>query len=81
MSRPILGEDADVACLPGAVVVAGDEAEVLPGVDDVGVGRVGGGVAGLAAAHPVPVGQGDPPREAVAGTRAVPRSCMAPKTR
>ena len=44
------GHDADVARLAGAVVVARDDAEVLAGVDDVRVGRVGDRVAGLAAA-------------------------------
>ncbi len=51
---------ADVARLPRAVVVARHDAQVLAGVDDVRVGGVGDHPAGLAAAHAVPVGVGDP---------------------
>ena len=39
------------------MVVAGDDAAVLAGVDDVRVGRVGDDVAGLAAADGVPVAE------------------------
>ena len=47
----------DVAGLAGAVVVPGQVAAVLAGVDDVRVVRVGHGEAGLAAADGVPVAQ------------------------
>ncbi len=55
----VLGVDPDHPRLPGAVVVARNVAAVLAGVDHVGIGRIGDHVAGLAAAHAVPVGVGD----------------------
>ena len=78
----IEGIDADVPGLAGAVVVARDVAAVFAGIDDVGIGRIGGGEAGLAAADGVPVGQGDAGRrQAVARAGcAVPMSCMQPET-
>src|SRR5262249_9165800 len=61
--------DADVAGLPRAQVEARDVAAVLARVDDVRVGPVGGGEAGLAAADRVPVARPDARgRQAVAGS-------------
>ncbi len=75
-ARAVLRPGAHVARLAGAVVVAGEDAEVLAGVDDVRVRGVVRGVAGLAPAHPVPVAQRDPRRgEAVGGAR---RRCRGP---
>src|SRR5205823_1099846 len=68
LARGIDRIGADVAGLAGAVVVAGEDASVLAGVNDVRVARVGEAHAGLAAADGVPVGQRDAGgREAVAG--------------
>src|SRR5581483_5491310 len=49
--------DGDVAGLAGAVVVAGHDAAVLAGVDDVRVAGVGEDEPGLPAADSVPVAQ------------------------
>ena len=68
---------------PRAVVVARDDAEVLAGVDDVRVARVGDRVAGLAAADGVPVAERRcrPATGCCSGPSAVPRSCIVPITR
>src|SRR5579884_3348274 len=73
MTRRIERIDADVSGLARAVVVARDVAAVLAGVDDVGIGRIGGSETGLAAADGMPVaGRNASPGEAVArpGTSA-----------
>ncbi len=54
-----LGPDRDVAQLASGVVVAGQEALVAAGVDDVRVVRSNRDVAGLATADFVPLRQGD----------------------
>ena len=51
------GQALTLRASPRAVVVARDDAEVLAGVDDVRVARVGDDVAGLAAADAVPVAE------------------------
>ncbi len=47
--------DADAACLARAVIVARDVAAVLAGINDVGIGRIGSGEAGFAAADRMPI--------------------------
>ncbi len=65
VARGIVRPGADGALLARAVVVAGDVAQILAGVDDGGIGRIGDHPAGLAAADAVPEGIG----QAAAGQR------------
>ena len=60
MARGVVEVAAHRPGLADPVVVPRDDPGVLARVDDVGVGRVGDGVARLAAAHVVPVAQRDP---------------------
>src|SRR5262249_42353776 len=65
--------NADVAGLARTQIEARNVAAVFAGVDDVWVGRVGGGETGLAAADGVPVARTD-----AGGAQAVARpSCGA----
>src|SRR5207237_470794 len=66
VARWILGPRAHVAGLLRSIVVARDDAQILSGIDDVRIARVGVDVAGLAAADVVPVGEVDGARQAVA---------------
>ena len=68
--RGVLDVGPDHPGLAGPVVVPGDDAGVLAGINHVGLGRVGRRVAGLAAAHVVPVRERDAVgRQAVARPR------------
>src|SRR5262249_61181526 len=72
VARRVGGIDAHVAGLTRTMVIARDIAAIFTGVDDVGIGGVGHGEAGLAATDTVPVAHADAvAAKAVARPRSV----------
>ncbi|MBD3854056.1 MAG: hypothetical protein IFJ96_04685, partial [Acidobacteria bacterium] len=78
MARPVFGVDADVRRLAGAPVITRDDAEVLTGPDDVGIGGVSNHMPGLASSDTVPVRRQDSATvQTVAGTGSRPEVLQA----